>query len=105
MLCQMALDEIEKIPHVLVLGGKTAKEHHGIITFKIEGVHPHDIAAILADDGVAIRAGHHCAEPLHHFIGVPSTTRASLMFYNTEEEVERLVKSISGVRRKMGYAE
>ena len=63
----------------------------------------HDTAAIMAEDGVAIRAGHHCAEPLHHFIGIPSTVRASIMFYNTEEEIERLVKSVSSLRKRMGY--
>ena len=97
-LTKMALDGISKIPHIRVLGSKDAREHHGIITFKVEGVHPHDIADIMAHDNVAVRAGHHCAEPLHHFLEIPSTTRASIMFYNTEEEIERLVKSMAGIR-------
>ena len=82
-LTKLALDEIKDIPHVTVLGSDKAEDHHGIITFKIDGVHPHDIAAIMADNNVAVRAGHHCAEPLHHYIEIPSTTRASIMFYNT----------------------
>ncbi|MBR1623824.1 MAG: SufS family cysteine desulfurase, partial [Pseudobutyrivibrio sp.] len=86
-LTKLALDEIKDIPHVTVLGSDKAEDHHGIITFKIDGVHPHDIAAIMADNNVAVRAGHHCAEPLHHYIEIPSTTRASIMFYNTEDEV------------------
>ena len=103
MLTEMALDGMKKVPHITILGSDEAKDHHGIITFRVDGVHPHDTAAIMAEDGVAIRAGHHCAEPLHHFIGIPSTVRASIMFYNTEEEIERLVKSVSSLRKRMGY--
>ena len=102
-LTDIALKKIEEIPHVTVLGGKTAEEHHGIITFKIDNVHPHDIAAIFADENVAVRAGHHCAEPLHQQLGIPSTTRASIMFYNTEEEVERFVSVLSEIRKVMGF--
>ena len=98
-----ALEGIKTIPNVIVLGGETAKEHNGIITFKIEGVHPHDVSAIIADANVAVRAGHHCAEPLHQEIGIPSTTRASLMFYNTKEEVDRFLEVVSSIRSKMGY--
>ena len=60
---------------------------------------------LLEFDGVAVRAGHHCAQPLLEYLGVRSATRASLMFYNTEEEVDALVKSVAGVRRRMGYGE
>ena len=102
-LTRMALEGMQAIPHITVLGSDKAEEHHGILTFKIDGVHPHDIAAIIADSNVAVRAGHHCAEPLHHFIGIPSTTRASLMFYNTEEEVERLLEVMKKIRIMMGY--
>lgn len=104
-LTEMALEGMKKIPHVNVLGGDTAAEHHGIITFTVDGVHPHDIADIIAHDDVAVRAGHHCAEPLHQHLGIPSTTRASLMFYNTEEEVERFLDSVALIRRLMGFHE
>ena len=103
MLTEMAYNGMKDIPHITILGSDDPKEHHGIITFRVDGVHPHDTAAIMADDGVAIRAGHHCAEPLHHFIGIPSTVRASILFYNTEEEIERLVKSVASLRSRMGY--
>ncbi len=103
MLTTMALEEMKKIPHIRILGSDDPNEHHGIITFRVDGVHPHDTAAIMADDNVAIRAGHHCAEPLHQFIGIPSTVRASILFYNTEEEIERLVKSVASLRGRMGY--
>ena len=105
MLTEIAFDGLKKIPHVQVLGSSQAKDHHGILTFKIDGVHPHDIAAIIADADVAVRAGHHCAEPLHQFIGIPSTTRASLMFYNTEEEVQRFLDIVKEIRPMMGYQE
>ena len=75
----------------------------GIITFTVDGVHPHDISEILASDGVAIRAGHHCAQPLLAYLKHPSTARASLAFYNTESEVDRLLDSISTLRERMGY--
>jgi len=102
-LTRLALDMLSEVPHITVLGDDKPEHHRGIITFKIDNVHPHDIAAIMADDDVAIRAGHHCAEPLHHFIGIPSTTRASLMFYNTEEEIEKFVRSAASIRGRMGY--
>ena len=102
-LTELALSQIKEIPHVTVLGSDKAEDHHGIITFKIDGVHPHDIAAIMADNNVAVRAGHHCAEPLHHFIEIPSTTRASIMFYNTEDEVLKFVDTLKQIRPMMGY--
>ena len=102
-LTKLALEGMQAIPHITVLGTDRPEEHHGIITFKVEGVHPHDIAAIIADADVAVRAGHHCAEPLHQFLGIPSTTRASLMFYNTEEEVERFLDIVRKIRPMMGY--
>ncbi len=104
-LTTMALEGMQKIPHVIVLGSDKPEQHHGIITFKIEGVHPHDIAAIIADANVAVRAGHHCAEPLHQFLEIPSTTRASMMFYNTEEEVQRFLDIVAKIRPMMGYPE
>ena len=105
LLTTIALEGMKKIPHITILGSDDPKEHHGIITFRVDGVHPHDTAAIMAEDNVAIRAGHHCAEPLHQFIGIPSTVRASILFYNTEEEIERLIKSVASLRSRMGYGE
>ena len=102
-LSRLAFERIKAIPHIELVGADTAEDHHGIFTFRVEGVHPHDVAAILADQNLAVRAGHHCAEPLHQHIGIPSTTRASLMFYNTEEEVERLAEGMRKIRPSMGY--
>ena len=88
-----------------IIGSDKAEEHNGIITFTIDDVHPHDISEILASEGVDIRAGHHCAQPLHDHLKIRSTARASLMFYNTEEEVDRFLRSVKGVRSKLGWTE
>lgn len=104
-LSRLAYSLISEIPHIELLGAKDPEGHHGIFTFRVEGVHPHDVAAILADRDLAVRAGHHCAEPLHQYLKIPSTTRASLMFYNTEEEVERLAEAMRSIRPVMGYGD
>lgn len=102
-LTRRAMDGIRGIPSVHVLGSENPEEHCGIITFTVDGVHPHDISEILASDGVAIRAGHHCAQPLLAYLKHPSTARASLAFYNTEAEIDRLLDSLSTLRERMGY--
>ena len=102
-LSELAFRLIREIPHIQLLGAEVAAGHHGIFTFRVEGVHPHDVAAVLADQKLAVRAGHHCAEPLHQYLQIPSTTRASLMFYNTEEEVERLAEGMRNIRPWLGY--
>lgn len=104
-LCTRAYLGMQEIPHVTVLGSDDPNDHHGILTFKVDNVHPHDIAAIFASENVAVRAGHHCAQPLLLHIGVPNTTRASVMFYNTEEEVDRFLDVLSQIRGAMGYAD
>lgn len=88
-----------------VLGSPDPKNHTGIVAFVIEGVHPHDVSEVLAADGIAVRAGHHCAQPLLEYLGVRNATRASFMFYNTPEEVDQFVESTASVRRRMGYGE
>ena len=104
-LTRRALEGLRAIPHVHVLGSDKAEEHCGILTFTIDDVHPHDISALLDADGVDGRAGHHCAQPLMDYLGVSATTRASLYFYNTVEEIDALVESVGSVRRRMGYGE
>ena len=100
-----AYDALRAVPQLRLLGPDNGLAHHGIFTFTIDGVHPHDIAAILDGDGVAVRAGHHCAQPLMQHLGVPSTVRASIAFYNTEAEIARLAESLCHVREKMGYGQ
>lgn len=104
-LTKLAFEKMIEIPHVNIIGSKKSEGHEGILTFTIDGVHPHDVASIFDSENICVRAGHHCAQPLMDFLGVGSTTRASLAFYNTEEEVEKFIKCLSGIRGKMGYAE
>ena len=75
------------------------------MSFTLEGVHPHDVSSILDADGIAVRAGHHCAQPLLEYLKVRSTTRASIAFYNSEEEIDKFLESAAGIRRRMGYEE
>ena len=98
-------EALSSVNGVHILGPSDPLSHHGICSFTLEGVHPHDIAQILDSDGICIRAGHHCAQVLHSHLGVPSTARASIAFYNTLDDIERLKDSLSTVRRRMGYGE
>jgi cysteine desulfurase/selenocysteine lyase len=75
----------------------TAKEKAGVLSFVVDGVHPHDVGTILDQEGIAIRTGHHCAQPVMDFFHVPATARASLAFYNTREEIDALVAGIRKV--------
>jgi cysteine desulfurase/selenocysteine lyase len=93
-----ALDRLEEIPGVRVLG-PAADQKGGVAAFTLEGVHPHDVAQILDHYGVAVRAGHHCAQPLHEKFGIPATTRASFYIYNIREEVDKLVAGIYQVKK------
>lgn len=102
-LCNRAIDRMSRLPHVHIIGDEDPANHHGIITFTIEGVHPHDVASILDADHIAVRAGHHCAQPLLHYLGVNATTRASIAFYNTVDEIEQFTNSVSQIRRRLGY--
>ena len=102
-LTAYAFGEMKKIPHINIIGADDAGDHHGILTFTVDGVHPHDIAAIFDADGIDIRAGHHCAQPLHQFLDVQSTARMSLAFYNDENDIKRFIGTLSSIRRRMGY--
>ena len=104
-LTRQAMEGIAKLPHVKILGSERPENHTGIVAFTIEGVHPHDVSEILSSDGIDVRAGHHCAQPLLAYLGDNVATRASFMFYNTPEEVERLIQSVASIRRRMGYGE
>ena len=104
-LTKRAFEGMTNIPHLHILGSDKTEGHHGIISFTIDDVHPHDVSAILESDGIDVRAGHHCAGPLLEFLGVNSATRLSLMFYNTEEEVDAFVKSVASIRGRMGLSD
>lgn len=97
-------DGLKKIPHVKIIGNQDGEKRSGIVTFTLDGVHPHDIATLLAEEKIAIRAGHHCAQPLGAYLGLPATARASIYFYNTEEEIDYLLENIAKLRSWAGYS-
>jgi cysteine desulfurase/selenocysteine lyase len=97
-LTHYALEALSEIPG-LTLYGPPASEKGGVATFTLQGVHPHDIAELLDRDGVAVRAGHHCAMPLHHHLNVSATARASFYLYSTTQEIDQLVASLHKVRQ------
>ncbi len=102
-LTTLAMNEMKKIPHINILGSDDPLMHNGIITFTIDDVHPHDVAYILDSDNIAVRAGHHCAQPLLQYLGISAATRVSIAFYNTESDVMRFIESVKTIREKMGY--
>jgi cysteine desulfurase / selenocysteine lyase len=87
-----ATERLERIPGLRIIG--TAKEKAAVVSFVLEDAHPHDIGTVLDGEGVAVRAGHHCAQPLMKRMGVPATARASLAFYNTRDDVDRLADAL-----------
>ena len=101
MLVDYALERLEEIPGVNIFGPSSG-DRGGVIAFTLSGVHPHDISQILDSDGIAIRAGHHCAMPLHEKFNIPATARASFYLYNTTREVDQLAESIYKVKRIFG---
>ena len=102
-LTKMMFEGMKSLPYINIVGSDRPEEHNGIITFTIDDVHPHDSASILNEAKICVRAGHHCAQPLMKFLGLNSTLRASLYFYNTEEEVDRFLNSLKQVRGWLGY--
>lgn len=100
-ITEYALERLEEVPGVRVFG-PGAERKGGVAAFTLEGVHPHDVAQILDQDGIAVRAGHHCAQPLHEKFGLPATSRASFYLYNTKEEVDLLINGIYKVKQLFG---
>ncbi len=96
-----ALERLEEIPGVKVFG-PSAEKKGGVAAFTLDGIHPHDVAQIVDRYGVAVRAGHHCAQPLHEKFGIPATTRASFYIYSMKEEVDKLVDGIYQVKKIFG---
>lgn len=104
-LITRCLEGMKKLPFIHIVGTDNPEEKEGLAAFTVEGVHPHDVAQILSADGVCIRTGHHCAEPLHDYLGINATCRASFYFYNTEEEVDYFLEKLKDVRKVMGYSD
>ncbi|WP_278599752.1 cysteine desulfurase [Clostridium tertium] len=93
-LMTYAYEEMSKLEYVKIYGPRDIEKRGGVLSFEIDGVHPHDVASIFDTFGVCIRAGNHCAQPLMRYMGINATSRASLYFYNTKEDVDRLIEAV-----------
>ncbi len=102
-LTRYALERLQEIPHLTIYGPQSGTERGPVMAFTIDGCHPHDVATIVDQDGIAIRAGHHCAQPLMHYLKAPATSRISFSLYNTKDEIDVLINSLQGVRGWLGY--
>ncbi len=98
---EYALERLEEVPGVKLFG-PSADHKGGVASFTFAGIHPHDVATILDRDGIAVRAGHHCAQPLHDRFGIPATTRASFYLYSTKGEVDALIEGLYQVKKVFG---
>jgi len=105
-LISYALPKLRELPFVELYGCDSARDNKtGIITFNVKDIHPHDVASILDSYGVAIRAGHHCAQPLMRYLGQNATCRASFYLYNTHEDIDRFIEALKKVRGVLGYGD
>jgi cysteine desulfurase/selenocysteine lyase len=98
-LTDYAIERLGEVPGLRLFGPPAGEDRAGIISFELEGVHAHDVSEILDRHGVAVRAGHHCAQVLMQRLGVSATTRASFAVYNTREEVDRLIEALADARK------
>lgn len=103
-LVDYALPKLRELPYIELYGCDSTRDNKtGIITFNVKDVHPHDVATILDSYGVNVRAGHHCAQPLHRYLGQNASCRASFYLYNTREDIDRWIKALKKVRGVLGY--
>ena len=98
-LAQYALQRLSDVAGLTIYG---PQERGALVSFAVDGIHPHDLASLLDEDGIAVRAGHHCAQPLHGLLGVPATTRASFYVYNEPREVDLLIDGIERAKQAFG---
>jgi cysteine desulfurase/selenocysteine lyase len=98
-LVALAMERLAAIPGVTVFGPAPEIPRAGVVSFTVDGIHPHDVAAVLDEHNVAVRAGHHCTQPLMRALGVVATTRASFYLYNTDDDVDRLVDAVQAAQR------
>lgn len=96
-LITYAIAEMKKLPYVKILGTKNIKNRAGVVSFEIDGVHPHDAASLFDSHGIAIRAGNHCAQPLMRYMGINSTCRASFYFYNSKGDIDKFIEAIKAI--------
>ncbi|MGM0602531.1 MAG: cysteine desulfurase [Bacillota bacterium] len=102
-LTDYTLKKLSKLPYIDIYGPKGTEMRGGIISFNIKGVHSHDLATIVDNEGVALRSGHHCAQPLMKYLDINSSARISFYLYNNKEDIDRFIKSIKNVREMFGY--
>jgi cysteine desulfurase / selenocysteine lyase len=100
-LTAYALERLGELPFITIYG-PPPERRAGIVSFNVEGVHPHDVAQVLDWEGVAVRAGHHCTQPLMSRLGVTATTRASFYLYSLPEEIDRLVEAVQKAKQVLG---
>lgn len=98
-LVRATMERMAALPYIQIIGHPDPAQHHGAVSFNVDGIHPHDVASILDENDVAIRAGHHCAQPLLAWLGVESCCRASLAFYNDESDIDALIAGLDNVWR------
>lgn len=103
-LAAVAVERLGKMDGITVYGPAPGRPRTGLVTFNLDGIHPHDVATVLDSEGVAVRAGHHCAQPLMRILQVGSTARASFYLYNTESDVEALAEALERAKEFFGYA-
>jgi len=101
-ITRYALDRLSEVPDLQVYGPDDVAHRGGAVSFTLADIHPHDLATILDQQGIAVRAGHHCTRPLHRLLNVPATARASFYVYSVPEEVDRLVDGLHEARRIFG---
>lgn len=104
-LMQYLTQGLLQTPHIDIIGTHNPQKRHGVVAFNVQDVHPHDVASIVDADGVAIRAGHHCTQPLMKYLGLNSSCRASLALYNTKKDIDALLAALPKARRWLGYAD
>ena len=97
-LVDYVLPKLHEIDGIMTYGPQDPKHHTGVIAFNLDGIHPHDVATALDMEGIAVRAGHHCAQPLMNYLNLPATARASFYFYNTKEDADRLIEAIQATK-------
>jgi len=98
-LVNLAMEKLSVLPGIRIIGPRVGSVRSGLVSFAFEGVHAHDVVTFADEDGVALRGGHHCNQPLMRKLGLTSTTRASFYLYNTEEEIDRLVASLRRIQK------
>ena len=98
-LTAYAVKKLKSIKSIRIYGPRNLEERGGLVAFSVEGIHAHDVAQVLDDEGIAVRSGHHCTMPMHEKLGLAATVRASFGIYNTKEEVDKLIEGLGKVKK------